>query len=88
MSGPEATPQSQQAAQGINLLLADAGHVAAMLDVSERLVWAMDASGRLGPMAVGLGRRKLWCVAELGQWVCAGCPERQRWQEMKSSEYN
>lgn len=81
----EATLQ-EQAIQGVGLLLANAGHVAAMLDVSERLVRQMDASGRLGPMPIALGRRKLWSVPELGRWVEAGCPVRQQWQGIKNQE--
>lgn len=83
----EAKLQSERSAQDVNLLLANATHVAAMLDVSERLVRQMDASGRLGPVPILLGRRKLWSVGELAQWVRAGCPQRQQWQEMKSREY-
>lgn len=86
MSGPEATTQPEKPSHGCNLLLANAGHVAGMLDVSERFLWAMDASGRLGPMPIDMGRRKVWCVAELVAWCIAGCPERGRWQEIKSSE--
>lgn len=84
MEAPEATLQSEQTVQNVGLLLAGAERVAMMLDVSERLIRQMDASGRLGPMPISLGRRKLWSVAELARWVRSGCPERQRWQQQKS----
>lgn len=83
MDSPKATLQAEQ--QGVSLLLADAERVGLMLCISERLVWKMDASGQL-PMAVQLGRRKLWCVAELAAWCKSGCPGRQQWEAQKHLE--
>jgi len=84
---PEVTLQ-EKTQQSVKLLLASAEHVAAMLAVSVRLIRQMDASGRLGPMPILLGRRKLWSVAELAQWVRAGCPPRQQWQTIKKEFFD
>lgn len=32
------------------------------------------------PRPVPLGRRTIWRVAELEEWVNAGCPARERWE--------
>lgn len=42
--------------------------------------WSAD--GSLGPRSIkiGAGGRKLWRVAELREWVGAGCPPRVKWE--------
>jgi predicted DNA-binding transcriptional regulator AlpA len=56
-----------------------AGVAAAMIGVSRAMFYAMHADGRLGPMAVSFGRRKLWRVSELTAWTEHGCPPREVW---------
>jgi predicted DNA-binding transcriptional regulator AlpA len=56
-----------------------AADVAKMLDISERHLWGLHSSGRLGPKPISLGRSKRWCVAELRAWLAAGAPCRDRW---------
>lgn len=47
--------------------------------LSKSFIEKLDASGQLGPMALRLGRRRLWSVDELGRWVSAGMPRREDW---------
>jgi prophage regulatory protein len=60
-------------------MLLDVSAVAAMLSVSVNTVWTMDSTGRL-PSPIRLGRRcTRWRRGEIGAWVKAGCPPRDRW---------
>jgi predicted DNA-binding transcriptional regulator AlpA len=62
-------------------LLVPAETAAAMLGLSRAMFYAMHADGRLGPMAVSFGRRKLWRVSELRAWTenDPPCPPREVW---------
>ena len=57
------------------------GGVANLLTISRRHVANLDATGRL-PRAIHLGRCKRWVTAELREWLAAGAPPRDRWEEM------
>ncbi|MHC4400198.1 MAG: helix-turn-helix transcriptional regulator [Planctomycetota bacterium] len=61
-----------------------AAELAKLLGVSERHVWALNASGRL-PRPVRLGRAVRWPVEELRNWLAAGAPERSRWEAIKET---
>jgi len=54
-------------------LLVGVDRVALLLDVSERFVNKLRASGRF-PEPIHLGGRVLWRVKDLEQWVRDGCP--------------
>ena len=62
-------------------LMVPAETAARMIGVSRALFYEMHADGRLGPMAVSFGRRKLWIVDELRSWVQHDppCPPRVAW---------
>ncbi len=60
-------------------LLVDASAAATLLGVGRSHFYALHSSGRLGPMPIALGRRKLWRVEELREWVRQGCPSRDKW---------
>lgn len=64
------------------ILIAAAG-ASRLLGISRSLFYAMHADGRLGPTAVSFGRRRLWRVSELCEWVqhSPPCPPRQVWAE-------
>ena len=64
-------------------LVVDAAQAAAMLSIGKSHFYAMISSGQIGPMAHKLGRRCLYSVKELREWVDAGMPSRQRWIEQK-----
>lgn len=59
-----------------------AADVAKLLDVSERHVWALHASGRL-PRPIRLGRAVRWSADELRDWLAAGAPSRDAWERAK-----
>jgi len=58
--------------------------VAKMLNLSQKTCRRNDADGLL-PEPVIIGKSKLWRKDELLQWIKAGCPDRQRWEEMKKN---
>ena len=64
-------------------LLVDAVEAARLLGISRALLYSMAADGRLGPMSVAFGRRKLWRAAELAAWVAHDppCPCRTDWMK-------
>ena len=66
-------------------LAADAQKIAHLLSVSESLVRQLDRSGRL-PSPIRFGRRKVWCVDELRDWLRAGTPHRQRLESHPGGE--
>lgn len=63
-------------------LLVDARGLAALLGIAPRTVRALNSSGRI-PRPLSLGRRRLWCVREIEQWLEARAPERSRWEELR-----
>ena len=57
---------------------------AEILGISKRQFDTMERCGRIGVMPISpFGRRKLYCLAEFREWVNAGCPSREIWQENK-----
>jgi predicted DNA-binding transcriptional regulator AlpA len=66
-------------------LLLSAEETAALLGICERFLCQMHNSGELGPLPIGLGRRKLWSRFELEAWVQARCPRREVWVAMQEN---
>ena len=62
-------------------LLIDAADAAQRLGISRAMLYQMHSDGRLGPLPLTFGRRKLWRVAELAAWVASDppCPPRAAW---------
>jgi len=60
-----------------------AADAAAMLGISRALFYAMASDGRLGPLPLAFGRRRVWRLAELQAWVANDppCPPRAVWQK-------
>lgn len=56
---------------------------AEMLSIGRSHFYSMLSSGQIGPMAHKLGKRSLFSVKELREWVDAGMPPRQKWVEQK-----
>lgn len=68
--------------QSVERIALPAADVAKLLGVSERHIWSLHSSGRL-PRPLRLGRAVRWRVDELRAWVDAGCPARDRWEEIR-----
>ena len=65
-------------------LLLDAREAARLCGVSMRTWWALHSAGKT-PLPVRLGRRTLWRFDELAAWIVAGCPARDRWEQIKQA---
>lgn len=56
---------------------------ARMLSCGRTMLYEMSADGRLGPEPVKFGRKVLYRVRELEDWVTAGCPCRNEWRKQR-----
>lgn len=72
---PDAAP-----APTIEPAMVNATSAAEIVGLSRRYLLTADASGRIGPRSIKIGRRRLWSVAELRRWAAAGCPHRVNWE--------
>lgn len=63
----------------VSPLLVSAADAAKLLGIASSTLYKLNACGRV-PRHVRLGRRTLWRVAKLEDWVNAGCPARERWE--------
>ncbi len=63
-------------------LLVDACTASKLCGVSRAMWWTLHSSGRC-PLPVHLGRRTLWRAGELADWTAAGCPARDKWENIK-----
>ncbi len=63
-------------------LLLDARAAAKLCGISRSHFLAMHSAGRV-PLPIPLGRRTLWRAAELGAWIEARCPARDRWEALR-----
>ena len=68
---------------GNERLLVGTKQAAEMLSVGRSHFYAMLSSGQIGPIAHKLGKRSLFSVKELREWINAGMPPRQKWIEQK-----
>lgn len=58
-----------------------------VLSIGKTCFYEMDTSGAFGPLPVPFGgRRKLYNVAEVRQWVSMGCPHRKIFQQMQGKK--
>ena len=64
-------------------LLMTAKELAASLQIGQRTLWRMDASGML-PRSVKLpGRLRRWRRDEIIEWIEADCPSRKEWEQIR-----
>jgi predicted DNA-binding transcriptional regulator AlpA len=63
-------------------LLLRAAEVALALGIGKRHLAALNSSGRL-PRPIQLGRSVRWRAEEIRDWVAAGAPCRDRWEQMR-----
>jgi predicted DNA-binding transcriptional regulator AlpA len=66
----------------VDVLLVGADAAGPMCSRSEASWWRDHAAGRV-PAPIRLGGRTLWRVAELRDWVEAGCPDRRTWDALR-----
>ncbi len=59
---------------------------AQMLGISRSHFYSLDRAGRIGPMSIDLGGRRLWRRHELECWVQAGCPRRDIWMRKEAKQ--
>jgi prophage regulatory protein len=67
----------------VTQLLLRAPDAAALCGISLRTWRSWDAAGKI-PQPVRIGRSTLWRAEEIRQWIAAGCPRRQPWEESQS----
>lgn len=60
-------------------LTVPAAEAARICGVSRAMWWKLKSSGRC-PAPIRIGRRLLWRVDELRQWVLDGCPPASKWK--------
>jgi len=80
---PSDTPNGQDAHSakhtGLEPEQVGAAVAARLAGVSEATWWRHHADGKI-PRPNKLGRRTLWRVQELREWIAAGCPDRVSWE--------
>jgi excisionase family DNA binding protein len=64
----------------------DAKQLAELLGLSVRTVRRLDSSAKL-PRPVHIGGAVRWRLDEINAWLAADCPDRQRWEGMKSTQH-
>jgi len=65
-------------------LAVTARDAATLLGISRAQLYRLHSSGRLGPLPFYLGTKApRWSVAELRDWLAAGCPDRLTWQRLR-----
>lgn len=57
-------------------ILTDAKGAAAMFNMSRSFFYGQFSSGRIAPLPISFGKKKLWRVADLQAWVAGGCKNR------------
>ena len=65
--------------------LVDARVAASLCGISARFWHQLDSAGKV-PKPLKLGRRCLWALSELDDWIAAGCPERGQWAQMRQKK--
>lgn len=57
---------------------------ATLCGISVPSFYRLDAAGKIGPQSITLGGRRLFRLAELEQWIAAGCPDREQWRTRRN----
>ena len=63
----------------------DAKQLAEVLGLSVRTVRRLDSSGKL-PRPLRIGGAVRWSLEEIAAWMAAGCPDRQKWENLRSRQ--
>lgn len=68
-------------------LLCSALEAAKMLGIGKSLFYEMNSDGRLGPAPIRFGKRTLWRIDELTDWIRdGGAVSREEWQKIKDAK--
>lgn len=73
-----------QLGAGPNQLALSPEELAASLGISRAHIFRLHSAGKL-PKPVRLGRSVRWPVREIESWLAAGCPCREKWEEIRRS---
>lgn len=69
----------------VELLLVGITDTASMLSISRPMLYQMMSDGRFGLMGVRFGRKRLFSVEELRNWVQAECPTTEKWIKIRNA---
>jgi predicted DNA-binding transcriptional regulator AlpA len=58
---------------------------AVIAGVGESTWWRLHSAGKV-PRPNKLGGKTLWRVAELREWIAAGCPDRRTWDAIRKAQ--
>jgi len=64
-------------------LLVSAGDAAIICGVSAKYFRQLDVKGQVPAPVEGFGRRRLWSVKALDEWINKGCPVRREFERGK-----
>ena len=82
----EKTSQNEKESDSkIEPLLVSIDEAARLLGIGKTTFYQLCSSGRIGPMAIKFGKRSLFRLDELREWVAADCPPRVKWHAMKDN---
>lgn len=82
----EKTIQNEQENNSpIEPLLVSLDEAARLLGIGKTTFYQLCSSGRIGPMAIKFGRRSLFRLDELREWVASDCPPRHKWQAIREN---
>ena len=82
----EKTSQNEQENNSqIEPLLVSHNEAARLLGIGRTTFYQLCSSGRIGPMAIKFGRRSLFRLDELREWVATDCPPRVKCQAIRAN---
>lgn len=79
------TPDALLVSTQRELLAVCATEAARLCGISTSHFYGLLASGRCPP-GFRLGRRRLWLVSELQNWLASGAPNAERWNSLKGAK--
>ncbi len=76
---------SEAQVKQVEPLLVGADAAGRILGISRRHFATMESDGKIGPMPISFGRRKVWKLSELKLWVDGDCPRRDsaEWKQIR-----
>jgi prophage regulatory protein len=78
------TATTRPPSEPVAAITVDAQRLAVLLGVGLRTVRTWDAAGKL-PQPVRIGKRTLWYLPEVHQWMQAGAPDRATWEVIRNT---